>query len=258
MNDKLNWVLIVLGLFAGMLVMIEFGRQLGLRRMARDAEGVRTGLAALEGAVFGLLGLLVAFAFSGAVSRFDVRRQLIVAEANNVGTAWLRLDLLPTSAQPPLRDLFRHYLDSRLEIYQRLPNMEAARAAWERANQLQGEIWSSATAACRSDDTHDATRLLLPALNEMFDITTQRTMAMLHHPPKIVFVLLFVLALGCSLIAGYGMAGGKHRSWMHMIVFSACVAVTVYVILDIEFPRYGLIRVDAADQALIAVRENMK
>ena len=81
---------------------------------------------------------------------------------------------------------------------------------------------------------------------------------MMTHPPSIIFVLLFGLGLGCSLVAGYGMAGSTQRSWIHMIVFAAMTAVTVYVILDVEYPRFGLIRVDAADQVLVELRESMK
>ena len=101
----------------------------------------------MDGAVFALLGLLVAFTFSGAASRFDARRHLIVEETNAIGTAYLRLDLLPASAQPALRDLFRRYLDSRLEVYRKLPDLDAAKAELARSTQLQGEIWSQAVAA---------------------------------------------------------------------------------------------------------------
>lgn len=70
--------------------------------------------------------------------------------------------------------------------------------------------------------------------------------------------MLFLVALASALLAGYGMAGGKSRRWLHVISFAVVIALTVYVILDIEFPRRGLIRVDAFDQALVEVRESMK
>ena len=100
--------------------------------------------------------------------------------------------------------------------------------------------------------------LLLPALNQMIDITTTRTMAGQMHPPMVIFVMLFGLALAGALLAGYGMAGGKSRDWLHMLGFAAVMAITVYVILDIEYPRLGLIRVDAFDQVLVEVRASMK
>lgn len=246
------------GLFVGMLLLLETGRRIGIRRTQQDAEGVRAGLGAVDGAIFGLMGLLIAFSFSGAASRFDGRRQLVVEEANAIGTAWLRLDLLPAGAQPALREKFRRYVDSRLEVYRRLPDLESALAELDRSRALQGEIWSDAVASCREPGGQQATMLLLPALNQMIDITTTRTMAAKTHPPVIIFGMLAVLALACSLLAGYGMAGGKTRSWIHMIVFAAILAVTVYVILDLEFPRLGIIRVDAVDQVLVELRQSMK
>jgi len=99
--------------------------------------------------------------------------------------------------------------------------------------------------------------VLLPALNVMIDITTTKTMAAQMHPPKIIFVVLFALALVSSLLAGYGMSGGKSRSWFHMLCFAIVIAVMIYVVLDIEYPRLGLIRVDAFDQALVDLRESM-
>jgi hypothetical protein len=252
-------LLTTLALFLGMLLLLETGRRLGVRRLANDPEGARAGTGAVDGAVFALLGLLVAFTFSGAASRFDERRNLVVEEANDIGTAYLRLDLLPSSAQPALRDLFRRYVDSRLEAYRKLPDVEAVMAELTRSTKLQGEIWSRAVAACRMEGAPPlAAMLLLPALNQMIDITTTRTMAAQMHPPLVIFALLFALALGAALLAGYGMAGGKARSWVHMIAFAAVLAVAVNVIIDIEYPRLGLIRVAAFDQALAELRDSMK
>jgi hypothetical protein len=103
-----------------------------------------------------------------------------------------------------------------------------------------------------------APMLLLPALNAMIDITTTRTMAMQIHPPMVIFVMLFGLALAGSLLVGYAMAASKARSWLHMFGFAFVMAAAIYVILDIEYPRFGFIRVDAFDQALVELRESMK
>jgi hypothetical protein len=250
-------IIFATGLFVGMILLLEMGRRLGRRRQGKDEAGARAGLGAVEGAVFALLGLLIAFTFSGAASRFDARRQLIVQEANAIGTAWLRLDLLPANAQPELRELFRRYLDSRLAVYQKIPDIEAARNELSRANALQGQIWNRAVAACQeSPDPLKAQ--LIPPLNEMFDIATTRTMATKMHPPAIIFVMVGVLALTSSLLAGYAMAGGKTRSWIHVVGFALIMATTVYVILDLEFPRLGIIRIDPFDQVLVELRQSMK
>ena len=153
--------LVTLALFVGMVLLLEGCRRIGVRRMANDPKGAQAGTGAVDGAVFALRGLLIAFTFSGAAVRFDQRRSLIVQETNDIGTAYLRLDLLPPSAQPALRDLFRRYLDSRLEVYRRLPDIEAARAELARSNELQGEIWSRAVAASRMNEAPPAANMLL-------------------------------------------------------------------------------------------------
>lgn len=257
MSYGLNASLFMFGLFAGMLVLLEVGRKVGMRRLAIDAEGARAGLGAVDGAVFALLGLMIAFTFSGAASRLEARRQLIVQEANAIGTAYLRLDLLPPGAQPRLRDDFRRYVDARLAVYSKLPDVDAAKSELTRAAALQNEIWTQAVGASREAGPQ-ATMLLLPALNEMIDVTTARAAALKTHPPAIIFAMLAMLALACSLLAGYGMAGGKLRSWIHMLGFSGILTLTFYVILDLEYPRVGLIRIDALDQLLVDVRASMK
>jgi len=258
MSHAVTVVLITVGLFLGMLLFLEIGRRAGIRRMKEDAGTAGEGVGAVDGAVFALLGLLIAFTFSGAIVRFDTRRQLIVEETNDIGTAYLRLDLLPADLQPALREGFRQYLDARLDVYRKVPDMVAVKESLDKANELQSQIWRQAVAASQAKGAPPAApMLLLPALNAMIDITTTRTMATQIHPPAIVFVMLFGLALAASLLAGYGMTGNKVRSWSHMLGFALVMAFAVYVILDIEYPRLGLIRVDAFDQALIDLRESM-
>jgi hypothetical protein len=256
MNVALDTVIVAAALFVGLLGAQEVGLRFGRRRRAAEAEGARAGLGAVEGAVFGLMGLMIAFSFHGASSRYDTRRHLIVQEANAIGTAYLRLDVLPAGAQPKLKDLLRRYLDARLEIYRKLPDVEAARQALEHSIALQGEIWASAVEALR--EAPQAAVLVLPALNAMFDIATERTVALQSHPPKLLFGMLAFLALACALLAGFGMAGGKARSVLHVLGFATILTLTVYVILDLEFPRVGLIRLDAMDKVLADVRQSMK
>lgn len=208
MDLSLLSIVFAVGFFVGMVALLELGRRLGGRRQGKDEAGARAGLGAVEGAVFALMGLLIAFTFSGAATRFDARRQLIVEEANATGTAWLRLDLLPPAAQPELRDLFRRYLDTRLAVYENLPDMEAARAELHQANVLQSEIYTRAVAAGQPAPNPMQAQGV-PALNEMFDIASTRTAAAQVHPPTIIFLMLGVLALMSSLLAGYAMAGAS-------------------------------------------------
>ena len=258
MNDILTVLLFAGGLFLGMLLFLELGRRLGARRVAKDLEGARPGIDAAEGAVFALLSLLVAFTISGAASRFEARRQLVAQEVNAISTAYLRLDLLAPDARSALQGLVRKYVDSRIETYRKTSDREAEQAERARSVTLQNEIWTQSVAAIRTQDQPHVAILLLPALNAMIDITTTREVAAHTHPPMIVFVLLSGLAFGCSLMAGYGMAGGKGRSWTHIIGFAAVMTITLYVIIEIEYPRLGLIRVDAVDQVLVDLRKSMQ
>ena len=257
---KVEWIGIVFAgsLFIGMLVLLEVGRRMGARRLARDPEGARTGVTAVEGALFGLLGLLIAFTFSGAASRLEARRHLINEEANAIGTAWLRLDLLPADAQPEVRELFRQYLDSRLLTYKKIPDIPAVEAELANSTRIQGEIWRRAVAAVKTGPPGPSGTAVLGALNAMFDIMTTRTMAARTHPPPIIYAMLAVLAMAGSLFAGDAMAGARTRSWIHVLGFAIVMSLTVYVILDLEFPRVGFIRLDATDRVLVELRESMK
>jgi hypothetical protein len=148
-------------------------------------------------------------------------------------------------------------VDARLAVYRALPDIDAARQELANATKIQGQLWSQAVAACQQAP-QPATMLLLPALNAMIDITTTRTMVTLVHPPPVIFTMLCVLALASALLAGYSMAGRQPRSWVHILTFGLIMAVTVYVIFDLEYPRLGLIRVDAVDQVLVELPESMK
>jgi hypothetical protein len=250
-------ILTVLGIVAGTLGTLEMGRRIGMRRMASDPEGAKAGSGVIDGAVFGLLGLLVAFTFSGAAARFDARRAMIVEEANSIGTAWLRLDLLPGAAQPPLREKFRQYLAARLAAFGKISDLAAAKTESARANALQAEIWTQAVAACRDSGSPPATILLLPALNQMFDVATSRTAGVQMRPPMLIYMLLGLLVLAGSLLAGYGMGVGRIRNWVHALAFVLVMSVAVYVIVDYEFPRVGFIRIESFDQVLLNLQQSM-
>jgi hypothetical protein len=253
-------ILLSVGAFFGlMLAASEGGWRVGRARLAGNAGELAKGAGSAEAAVFGLFGLLVAFTFSGAASRFEGRRDLITQEANAIGTAYLRLDLLPSDGQPALRDLFRKYLDIRYEVYRHVNDRAVTEAKLAETAVLQAAIWSTTSSAVREQGPPTpATALLIGALNEMIDITTTRSTATRNHPPTIVFVLLGAFSLMCSALVGYGTSQNPARSWLHSITFAAVVSLTVYVIVDLEFPRVGLIRVDSADVVLAELRESMQ
>src|SRR5262245_42113438 len=243
------------GFFLAMLVCLEVGRRRGRKDFAADRKPA--GLVAVETVAFGLLGLLLALTFSGAAQRLDERRAQIVEEANDIGTAWLRLDILPAAAQPKLGDTFRRYTDSRILTYRTISEsgIEAARTELTRSMAMQQGIWTDAIAASR--DVPQAAVVLLPALNTMFDITTTRLAATQMHPPPIVYIVLGLLSLACGFLVGYEMGASEVPSRPHIVVLALLLSVTLYVILDFEYPRLGLIRIDDFDQLLVQVRASM-
>jgi hypothetical protein len=236
-------------LCVGMLVLLEVGRRIG-RGGKHDQEETGAGFGAVEGAVFGLLGLLIAFTFSGASDRFNTRRELIAEEANAADAVYMYADLLSLDRQQSLHELLRQYLSVRLEIYRKLPDPEQAKAEMVRSEELRKRIWSEAIAAKRAS-VLDSNAPLLPSLVHMFEIGNLRIVANQTHAPRMIFAMLVVLAFACALLAGYGMSRSKTRSWMHTVGFAAILAVSVYVILDLEYPRVGLIKIDSYDQVLI-------
>jgi len=245
-------------IFVGVLLFLWVGRKLG-QRAIRLYGSASPNVSSLEAAVFALLGLLIAFTFSGALQRFDTRRTQVVEEANAIGTAWLRIDALPAQAQPKLRETFKAYVDARIATYRALPDVDAARNALELSRRLQADIWQQTAAATRLPGARpDAAILTLPALNAMFDITTTRLAATQIHPPRIVYLLLIALAMVTAALAGYQTAGERNYDWIHKLAFAGIISLTVYVILDIEYPRLGLVRIDAIDQLIIDVRAGMK
>ena len=243
-------------LFLAMLLCLEAGRRLRARAQGPAPEG--SGFSAIEGAAFGLFGLLLAFTFSRAIARYDTHRGLIIEETNDIGTAWLRLDLLPPSTQPAIRQLFRDYTDVHAHRFDDLPDTTESLHAATQTDRLQSEIWHQSIAAASSATASpDATKLLLPALNAMIDITATRRNAYDMHPPAIIFALLFAHSFACALLAGYGITG-LSRGRMHTLSFAFAIALTIYATLEIEYPRRGLIRLTTTNQSFTTLRNSMK
>ena len=254
--------LLILG---GSIFLLNLGRQLGTRHLERQGNDAMAGLNAVEGAVFALMGLLLAFAISGALQRFDERRTLILQEVNAITTASDRLELLDPSSRDRLRPMLKAYVQARLDLYSRpidfsLTDQGATYSAeaLRKLASLRKELWKDAASVCPFGISNTGCVLFLPALNMAFEAATLRSGANERHPPKAIYFMLFGLALGGSLLAGFSMAAAKSQSLIHMITFAAALAITLYIITDIEFPRMGLIRVDSFDHFLSEALENMR
>lgn len=256
-NPELFIISVSVSLLIGMVLVYELGRQIGRAQIRRNPKGLAKGIGAAEGSVFGLLGLLLAFTFSGAASRLEERRAMITEEANNIGTAYLRLDLLADADREELREKFRKYADLRARP-PKIDSLSAADDWYIQTGEMQRAIWALSLAASqRAQASPDATKLLLPALNAMIDITSTRKRATMDHPPIAIYLLLGTLSLLGALMVGYSAADNDERNWLHPIAFAIITALAVHLILDLEFPRVGLIRVDASDAAILDARRDM-
>jgi hypothetical protein len=233
-------------LFFAMLGLTELGRKLHARTPHHKSSS------AIEGAIFGLFGLLLAFTFSGAVSRYDTHRKLVTEEVNDISTAYLRLDLLPKEQQDEFRQSFRAYVTSRLDRFDSEENEPVS----EETVRLQKLIWKDAIEATTvGNGGHtDGARLLLPSLTTMFEVANTRKNTFDLHPPTVVYLLLFTLSCGCAFFAGYNMSD---RNPLHIIAFAIVISLTIYSTLDIEFPRKGFIRLTSTDQQFMDLRNSM-
>ena len=142
-----------------------------------------------------------------------------------------------------------------LDVYKQ-PDISGSLAVDARARAIQREIWDTAVDSTGSV-AGPAPILVLPALNAMFDIAETRVAVPFHHPPTIIFVMLAVLALVGALLLGYEMARSRRVSLVHTLGFAVVMGMVVFVTLDIEFPRRGFVRLDAADRILVNLRASM-
>lgn len=250
----LSVVLISAALFVGLLVTLEIGRWMRARSSIDEAD--RTGAA--DGMVFAIVGLLIAFSFGGAASRFDARRELIVKQSNALGTAWMRTDLLPESDREAVRRPMREWLKLTLDG---LTGDGMAPQAFEslltKASLLQDQSWGAAVSAVERHPKPQTAQLVLPPMNEWIDLTTERVEMNNRGAPPILFPMLVVLAMTCAVLAGFKMGKQSGANKFHRIAFASVITFSLYVILDMNQPRLGLIQITGVDGAMKRLLHSM-
>ena len=195
--------------FASSLILLNYGRHLGLRYLQRQKDAANmAGLTTVEGAVFALIGLLLAFTISGALQRFDERRQLVVQEANAASTANDRLGLFEGDVGRNLQTKLKDYAAARIDLY-RMPHDFSL---WRRSElfspeqqdkivDLKNKVWAAAVTACPQANFRPACPQILPALASLFEVARLRLGASEKHPPQIVSMSCcsaLALAVLCS------------------------------------------------------------
>jgi hypothetical protein len=249
---------LALSIFVGILVFFELGRYLWLREVARHGSEAKSGTGVVDAAVYGLLGLLIGFTFSGAATRFDHRREIIGQEVSAVANGWRRIDLLPADAQPGVRVRMRAYVDALLTAYDKRRSISESRAESTAVVRAQTDLWKQTVVVTLAPSGEPARVLLINAVSDMFAAVDDERLARRMNPPAVIFAMLAVAALASAAFAGYGLASKGVRNRFYSIGVAATIGVAIYVIIELEYPRLGLIRVSDIDQALVALRQTMQ
>jgi len=197
-----------------------------------------------------LLGLLIGFTFSMAASRYDQRKNLEEAEANAIGTEYVRVEVLPAADSGKAKDLLKKYLDQRILFYKSRDQKELQQINATTAN-LQNDLWSSVKVPAMAQP-NALTGLAMGGMNDVLNSQGYSTAAWLNRVPTAGWLLMRAIALGANFLIGYGARkGGK----VILLIVPLAVSLSFFLIADIDSPRNGLISVQP--QNLIILSESL-
>src|SRR5687768_12215635 len=256
---SLGALALVACLFVGILVFLELGRWLGLRRSAKNGAAAKTDVSVVSSAVYSVFALLLGFTFAGATARFDDRRNLFIGEVNAISTAWQRTESLLPEPRARVRGQFQRYVDALIDSYVNAAPVGSNKASQQAAAvaTAMNDLWTGSVAAVLAPGGEPARMLLLPSLNEMFDVVDRERFARRMHPPAVIWIMVGITALAASLFAGYNMSNSATRNWLFMVLLAGTISVVTFVIVDIEYPRLGFVRVDSFDRELVRLRASL-
>ena len=235
------------------ILTVEFGYRFGRWRLAHKSEERETPVAAMVASILGLLAFILAFTFSMAASRFDARRQVVLEEANSIGTTYLRSQLLPEPQRSEIVKRLREYTAIRVQPL----NMGIMKDLMKQSDELLKQIWSQAVMAADKDPKSITTGLFLQSLNETIDIHSKRVFIGLRNRiPLSIWIALFSLTLLGMFSIGY-QAGlsGTHRS-PEMLIMTLSFTLVLYLIVDLDRGQEGFLKV--SQQAMIDVLNTLE
>jgi hypothetical protein len=218
----------------------RFGRGKGPSASAQDPATV------VQGAAFTVLALLLGFSFALALGRYDARRATLVREANAIGTTFLRTGLLDAKASAQMRAYLRMYVAERLEFAQTDAAPEQRRIADDRSNMTQRAMWRLAADAARRDSHSTTIPLVIAGLNDTINSSTEERAILTIHIPDIIILGLVLIALIASAMMGYGFGRQGQRAIIFKATFAIMLSIALGMILDLDRPQRGLIRVNLA------------
>jgi hypothetical protein len=238
--------------FGALLVLwaaAQAGDLLGRKRAQGDQDWEEFGL--VVSATLTLLALLIGFSFSMAIGRYDQRKNFEEEEANAIGTEYVRADLLPEPARSKVKDQLVEYLQLRIRRYE-LHASDDANEIVSKTARLQGEMWNEVEKAAETNP-NQITATIVTGMNDVLNRQGYTQAARLNRIPIPAWELMIAIAVFSNFLVGYG--AKKRHSFMFLILPMA-IAVSFFLIADIESPQGGIIRV--APQNLILLSETMK
>ena len=235
------------------LLSVELGYRFARNRQLHEQDEKESPVGGMVGATLGLLAFMLAFTFGLAGSRFEDRRQIVLSEANAIGTTYLRTAMLPEPMRTEARNLLREYVDIRLEGVQHPGKLEEVIA---RSEELQNRLWSQAVAATEKDRS-PITGLFVQSLNEVIDLHASRVMAGLRsRVPAAIWIVLYLLAFLSMMILGYHAGLANSRRSIGVIALILGFSLVLVLIADLDRPGQGMLRV--SQQAMIDLRRSMR
>jgi len=236
------WLIFVVFFGAILIAASEAGFRLGRKAVSRSAENAKSQLGAVEGGILALLGLLLGFTMSMAVTRFEVRKQLVLDEANAIQTSYLRTRLIPAPDSTEIANLLREYVAVRLHYADVVDDFDQLQTTREQAERLQNEFWTRAVAYGQKDPNPVKAGLLLQSLNQAIDLESARWMAFQNHVPPTVIYVNFVVALLATILVGYAFGRQGQRQVFSTTMLVLAITVVLAVIVDLDQPRQGFIK----------------
>jgi hypothetical protein len=242
--------------FAAILVAAsEAGFRLGRKAQSKTAEKMKSQLEAIEGGILAVLALLLGFTMSMAVTRFEVRKRLVLEEANAIGTSYLRTQLLPAPEGTEIANLLREYVIVRIQYADAGGDLDRLQATREQATRLQNEFWARAVAYGQKDPSPVKAGLLLQSLNEVIDLESARWMAFQNHVPRTVIYVNYIVALFAVILVGYAFGREGRRRVFSTFVLVLAITVVLAVIVDLDQPRQGFIK--GSQQPLVDLQHQL-
>lgn len=238
-----NEIVICFAFFALMISATEAGVRLGRKSEGSTTDKTKSQVSAVEGGILGVLGLLLGFTMSMAVFRFEVRKQLVLDEANAIGTSCLRTELLPVPQGSEIAGLLRQYVDVRVQYGTAGNDLLRLDTLHTQTVRLQKEFWARAVAYGQKDPNPVTAGLLLQSLNQAIDLESARTMALQNHVPASVIYVNSIVGLLAAMMVGYAFGLNGRRQIFSMCVLALAITLVLAVIIDLDRPRSALIRI---------------